>query len=669
MNRARRNRACGVGVCHRHRAAPRTAVSASGYKTVADCGRISYYALARMKGIVALLVAMSVSVVVAIAFGFIVGHLTPLTAAASLLCGVGGAIYSLAVLHFPADPNQKPRAVDWFVILCFGLFALRAFCWLICVDGEDFSILSENNFSDMPLHLTLINYLARGPTFWPENPIYSGLKLHYPIGTDLFNALLKLIGLNDIITLVGIGLVASLITCVALYRWGKGFAIAGFLFNGGIAGFSFFSDFWDSFREFFHTGHFIFSLEDYQAELAWKSIALAMFMTQRGLLYAIPAGLVLLCSWRDRWLGKETSALPLRLEALLFSTLPLFNVHAFIWFSALLAAWLVIGSPGIRLHVAKLFGCSFIPAMVFFVLITGLFSQSGSMAHIIHFRAGWLQDDDGFFEFWFGNFGVLPVCVVALVFLIFWRIDFHRASEKGRWWCVWRFRVGLAKRDWRQNEVRMTAAFVIPAIALFLLACFVMFAPWEWDNTKIMVWSYLALLPFLWRYLIKPLPLLARTAVCILLFFSGFVSLWGGLDLSHTGWPIADRQELSDVQHAVCNLSVEQTFAAYPDLNHPLLLSGCKLVEGFEGHLHSHGIDYRPRLRQLDALMLGQSDWRKLADDLHVRYLFWGKREQEHYPRSLTPWRQESAVVAQGAWGTVFDLNAQSRKTSALTAH
>ncbi len=238
MNRARRNRACGVGVCHRHRAAPRTAVSASGYKTVADCGRISYYALARMKGIVALLVAMSVSVVVAIAFGFIVGHLTPLTAAASLLCGVGGAIYSLAVLHFPADPNQKPRAVDWFVILCFGLFALRAFCWLICVDGEDFSILSENNFSDMPLHLTLINYLARGPTFWPENPIYSGLKLHYPIGTDLFNALLKLIGLNDIITLVGIGLVASLITCVALYRWGKGFAIAGFLFNGGIGIFS-----------------------------------------------------------------------------------------------------------------------------------------------------------------------------------------------------------------------------------------------------------------------------------------------------------------------------------------------------------------------------------------------------------------------------------------------
>jgi len=25
----------------------------------------------------------------------------------------------------------------------------------------------------------------------------------------------------------------------------------------------------------------------------------------------------------------------------------------------------------------------------------------------------------------------------------------------------------------------------------------VKFAPWEWDNTKLMVWTYLAVLPFL----------------------------------------------------------------------------------------------------------------------------------------------------------------------------
>src|SRR5215471_7766030 len=403
-----------------------------------------------MRAVVTILVAIAVSVVAGIVLGSIAGHLTPLTAAASLICGAGSAIYTLTRVRLSGEPTRKPSGLDWFVIVCFGVFAVRAFCWLVFVDGEDLSILSENNFSDMPLHLTFINYLARGPRFWPDNPIYSGLKLHYPIGTDLFNALLKMIRLNEIVTLTVVGLAASLITCVALYRWGKGFAIAGFLFSGGLAGFSLFSDLWDSLGEFFHTGHFVFSLNDYQGEIAWKNIALAMFVTQRGLLYAIPAGLVLLCSWRDRWLGKETSALPLRFEALLFSTLPLFNVHAFIWCSALLASWLVIGSADIRLHVAKLFASSLVPATIFFALITGLFSGSGSMAHVIHFRAGWLQDDDGLFEFWFGNFGVLPLCVLALVFLTFWRIDFHRAKLEGQWWYFWRYRCRLAKRDWLQ---------------------------------------------------------------------------------------------------------------------------------------------------------------------------------------------------------------------------
>jgi hypothetical protein len=61
---------------------------------------------------------------------------------------------------------------------------------------------------------------------------------------------------------------------------------AGFLFNGGIAGF-----------QFFDTHKFL----DYQGDkaIAWKSIALSMFVTQRGLLYAIPAGVLLLWHWRE----------------------------------------------------------------------------------------------------------------------------------------------------------------------------------------------------------------------------------------------------------------------------------------------------------------------------------------------------------------------------------
>ncbi len=95
------------------------------------------------------------------------------------------------------------------------------------------------------------------------------------------------------------------------------------------------------------------------------------------------------------------------------------------------AGLLVCDRPthGIRLHAAKLLAFPFIPATIFVALTTGLFSR-GSTAHVIHLKPGWLQEDDGFVEFWFGNFGILPLCTAALVLLIFWKIEFRPGSGR-----------------------------------------------------------------------------------------------------------------------------------------------------------------------------------------------------------------------------------------------
>src|SRR5438094_5962585 len=115
-----------------------------------------------MKLAVALLTAVCVAVVAAVVLGFAVGHLTPLLAAISLAAGAAGGIYSYATFHPSLDKTQKPTLLDWFVIICFALFALRAFCWLLFISDDDLSILSPNNFGDLPLHLTYMNYIARG---------------------------------------------------------------------------------------------------------------------------------------------------------------------------------------------------------------------------------------------------------------------------------------------------------------------------------------------------------------------------------------------------------------------------------------------------------------------------------------------------------------------------
>src|SRR5438477_5904335 len=217
----------------------------------------------------------------------------------------------------------------WGIAICFVLFALRSFCWLLYIDGEELKIQSPNNLGDLALHITLIRNFASGVALWPDNPIYVFSKLRYPAGMDLFNALLCLVHVDLTRGLVWTGLMASLATFYGFYRWAGAFGVAGFLFNGGIAGF-----------QFFPTLKFL----DYQGDktIAWKSIALSMFLAQRGLLYAIPAGLLLLWHWREKFFRegiqdqRRPGPLPFWVELSLYASMPLFHVHAFLALSAVL---------------------------------------------------------------------------------------------------------------------------------------------------------------------------------------------------------------------------------------------------------------------------------------------------------------------------------------------
>jgi hypothetical protein len=572
-----------------------------------------------MRLALAILAFVCVATITSIALIYCNGHLDQHVALVSLIFGWCIGVFAF-LCRKTSVPSAKLTLLDGAMLTVFTLFGLRAFCWLIFFKGYEICVLSPNNLGDMSLHLTYIRYLARGPSFWPENPIFSGTGLHYPLGPDLFNALLALCGVDVIKGLIWVGLGGCFVTWVALHRWGGWFAVAGFLFNGGLAG-----------LHFLKIGH----LADFQADVAWKNIPLAMFATQRGLLYAIPVGLMLLTSWRAKWIEKtdaEFDQLPVWLEVLLYSTLPLFHFHTFLFLSALFGYWLIFGTQRVRNKCLEVIAYSFIPASILVALVTGLFNQgAGHPGSLVHITPGWMQERDGFFHFWFLNFGLLPLFTLALLVCILTRYQ-------------------------RDIVARNAADFIFPSVAMFLVTCNVMFAPWEWDNTKLMIWSYLVILPSVWLIVIKPLPLLIRILSCVALFFSGFLSLFGGIDASHRGYPIATRSELDPIFHAVRSFPVRATFAAYPTYNHPLSLSGCKVVEGYPGHLFSHGIPYQERDTKLQALMLGHPNWLAIATELRVDYLFWGTREDENYPQSLRPWENSCRVVAAGSWGKIYDL-------------
>lgn len=600
-----------------------------------------------MNFVASILYAVSTSTLVALLLAFARGGLNSSSAAIALGCGLLVMSLTLWQTRAQSTPKRPPTLPEWLAIIAFALVSLRIFLWVVFISGDDIKVLSPNNLGDLSLHLTYVRYLASGVPFWPDNPIFTAGKLTYPIGVDLFHSLLMLVGVDVFRGFVWMGVIGAALTGAALWRWGRGFVLFGFLANGGLAGFAIFTT---------------LKLADFQGELGWKSFALALFATQRGLLFALPAGLLLLSSWRARFFGEQKDwRLPLGGELLLYASMPLFHFHTFLFLSVLLGVWFLFYGPA-RKPLALLVGLAFVPATTLVLLITGGL-HGGSL---IGWKAGWMWDDPGFLDwcqshlgtgttdaygliggssptlipvdhtrlaaailFWPLNFGILPVLVVMLVIVLC----------KGR------------QNPWAK-------LVVFPALAIFVVCCFVKFAPWEWDNTKLMIWSYLAILPFLWSELLEHWPEWARQFVVFVLFFSGFLSTLGGIDASFTGFSIAQRSELDGVAQAVRRIPVTERFAGAPTYNHPLLLNGRKMVLGYIGHVHSHGLAWQEPAEKLDSLLNGEGDWRKTADELGARYLFWGREEQEKYQDSPQPWRETTRLVASGDWGAIYDLHA-----------
>lgn len=573
-----------------------------------------------MKLAVAALIAIAATVLCAITLAFAAGSLGTGVALAAITAGAGVGAFSL----WSGRGEGEPWRIDpWggAVLVVFALFALRSFLWLVFEAGDELWVFSPNNLGDFSLHLTYVRYLANGAPFWPESPIFAGEPLTYPVGIDLFNSLLTLLGVDVLRGFIWVGLVASACTAAMLWRWGRGFAVAGFLFAGGTLGF-------EVFREW--------RLVDFQAEAAWKSLPLALFVTQRGLLYALPAGLALLASWRARFFQPERreQILPLWTEWLLYAAMPAFHLHTFLFLSLIAAAWFCF-VRGARRHLACVVGLAVLPATALVWCVTGGFHG----ASLISRHLGWMQGDSNFFVFWLTNFGIsLPLAIGLIIVLI-----------------------------WRRGPAS-AIALVAPAAIVFLACCVWKFAPWEWDNTKLMLWSWLAVLPPLWDVVLSRWREGFRVVACFVLFFSGGVSLLGGLRgelvtgeerasaLPQIGYSIQRRSEIDGAAWATRDIPITDRFVAQPNYNHPLLLAGRLTLMGYEGHLWSHGLDPTARKAAIAQILSGQPGWRDTAQRLGARWLYWGDEELSAYPDSPQPWRDECRLHASGSWGAIYDL-------------
>jgi hypothetical protein len=240
-----------------------------------------------------------------------------------------------------------------------------------------------------------------------------------------------------------------------------------------------------------------------------------------------------------------------------------------------------------------------------------LWSTHGSAVStraFIGWEFGWGHDKENVIWFWLKNTGVfIPLLVAALL----WKTDQYLVPRK-------------------------LLLFYLPFTLCFIVPNLIKFAPWIWDNIKILFYWWIASAPIV-ALLLAELwegPITNRV-IAVGLFV--ILTLAGALDvfvlLSRQG----EYQEFDRDGIAFAEIVKQQTppramILHAPVHNTPLFLAGRRSLMGYPGHIWTHGIDSGPRENDIKKIYHGAPDARALLEKYRVDYVVVDPQE-----RSVTP--------------------------------
>jgi hypothetical protein len=229
-------------------------------------------------------------------------------------------------------------------------------------------------------------------------------------------------------------------------------------------------------------------------------------------------------------------------------------------------------------------------------------------------QVGWLAAPDPWLWFWIKNLGA---------FVILLPVTFFR------------------RRLMSPDSLRLLVGFM----PLFAIANLVVFQPWAWDNTKLLVYWFLAvcilvaaLLAQTWREgTTLGRGLLACVALTMILsgILVNFHQLMG---LDRHLLLTAEERRLAAAVRA--ETPRDSLFAVGLQHNHPIpVLSGRKVLMSYPAWHWSQGIDYARRERDLRAMFALTSEARDLFDEYDVDYVVIGPRDQTELAADVDAYR------------------------------
>ncbi|HWS86635.1 MAG TPA: hypothetical protein VN282_06710 [Pyrinomonadaceae bacterium] len=550
----------------------------------------------------------------------------------------------------------------------------------------------DTNIGDMPFHLAVVTGFVYGENFPPQHPEFAGAGLTYPFVVDFVAAMFVRAGAS----LEGALFWQSYATIMAvvglLHRWAlkltrerlAALAVPALvLLSGGLG--------WVVFlREAASGGQGVFALlgelpHDYTRAypgFEWGNAVTALFVTQRSILLGVGVALVAWTLWwqaseksgvrsresegggekdasaqhesrrvgKKKVKGKGRAALaasarsvvedeeaaadnspafilqPFALRQMIAAgvvagLLPLVHAHSFV-VMMLMGACMAL-AQGAAVFFSKTEEVDEVPlwmkvwavwrpwllfaAVATVLALPQMFYATRDSAvragQFFGWEFGWAHGQTNVVWFWLKNTAVfIPLLVVAL---------------------AWRG-AGVSKR---------LLFFYLPFLLCFVVPNVYRFAPWVWDNIKILLYWWVASAPLvalvlarLWRR-----GGAWRAAGVVLLLMQ---TAAGGLDVWRAASGAVERRSFDRDGVAFAEVIKQQTgprslILHAPTYNDPVYLAGRRTFLGYPGHVWSHGIDYGPRESELKRIYAGAADAPLLIERAGIEYVVVGPLERE----------------------------------------
>ncbi|MBV9240894.1 MAG: hypothetical protein JO314_02700 [Acidobacteria bacterium] len=529
----------------------------------------------------------------------------------------------------------------------------------------------SQNLGDLPFHLGAIFSFTDGANFPPQNPSWAGARFSYPFIADLVTAGFVRLGasVSDAIAWQDISWAMSLLVILDRFtakltasKLAGRIAPALLFFSGGLGFLWFLKDWWAGDATFSHLTH------DYTISDAfrWGNSMVVLFITQRSLLLGMPLTVAVMSGiWnisaaepteqREADLSHSLTprfsySLSSLLLGLLAGLLPLVHLHS-------LAALFIVTAFCFAMRPARwkewlMFGAgvaiSAIPELLW--AMSGTATETKSF---FGFNWGWDKgDDDWFLWFWIKNTGLTIPLILAGAWLL-WKgrnpTDSPTASTHPK-------AKGHKTKTKHLPILHGTELleFYLPFAFLFVICNIAKFAPWEWDNIKLLIYWLVGSLPLIaylltWLWQRKGIVSYVAVVCFIALIFAGFLDVWRTAS-GQINTQVFDAEAVKIGDAIRSKTDPHAIILNYPTFNTPAVLSGRLSLIRYPGHLSSHGIDFGGREKDVKTIYSGGGVADIMLRKYNVDYVLVGPEERSKLQANESFFSQYPVVADTGQY-------------------